>query len=211
MLPARVGADRHGGGCSTAPASPATCATPPSADGRRDRGDAACTACCAQTLGDAEAAREVARAAGVRTGDYLLAHRIPTPVQAAAEAAAGAAGRARAAGGHHAATPGPSPAAAAFSAVRRRGRRCVLTIRDNPLCRGLTTATPACDFYAAHLRTPVPRAGARAARRSARWPARPAATPSAASRSTWRSRVAAGTASCGRRLDHPAAGSLRSA
>ena len=33
-----------------------------------------------ETLGEREAAR-VARAAGTRTGDYLLAHRIPKPVQ----------------------------------------------------------------------------------------------------------------------------------
>ena len=29
------------------------------------------------------------------------------------------------------------------------GRPCVLTIHDNPLCRGVATQAPACDFYAA--------------------------------------------------------------
>jgi len=97
------------------------------------------------SLGAAAAAR-VAREAGTRTGDYLLAHRIPKPVQAllkvmlaplAARVLLGAITR-------HAWTFAGS---GAFTAVP--GRPVKLTIRDNPMCRGLTSDVPACDFYAA--------------------------------------------------------------
>jgi hypothetical protein len=50
------------------------------ADGRRGRGARCCTANCGARW--AEVAAEVARSAGRRTADYLLAHRIPKPVQA---------------------------------------------------------------------------------------------------------------------------------
>jgi divinyl protochlorophyllide a 8-vinyl-reductase len=97
------------------------------------------------SLGAATAA-QVAREAGTRTGNYLLAHRIPRPVQAllkvlpaplAARVLLGAITR-------HAWTFAGS---GAFSAVP--GRPVQLTIRDNPMCRGLTSDVPACDFYAA--------------------------------------------------------------
>jgi divinyl protochlorophyllide a 8-vinyl-reductase len=102
-----------------------------------------------QVLRDAiggAAAREVSQAAGTRTGDYLLAHRIPRPVQAMLKC-----------------LPAALAARVLLSAIRRHawtfagsgefvalaGRPVVLTIRGNPLCRGAALAEPACDFYAA--------------------------------------------------------------
>ncbi len=92
------------------------------------------------------AAREVSRAAGTRTGDYLLAHRIPRAVQAVLKR-----------------LPAPLAARVLLSAIRRHawtfagsgnftaqaGQPVVLTIRGNPLCKGATLAEPGCDFYAA--------------------------------------------------------------
>lgn len=91
-------------------------------------------------------AGEVARSAGLRTADYLLARRIPQPVQWllkrlpprwAARVLLQAIGR-------HAWTFAGS---GVFRA--QAGRPCVLTIADNPLCRGVRSAVPACDFYSA--------------------------------------------------------------
>lgn len=96
-------------------------------------------------LGAAAAAR-VARSAGLRTADYLLAHRIPKPVQAllkllpprlAARVLLRAISR-------HAWTFAGS---GEFSA--RIGPTVQLTIRNNPLCRGQHSDTPVCDFYSA--------------------------------------------------------------
>ncbi|MBK1613384.1 bacteriochlorophyll 4-vinyl reductase [Rubrivivax gelatinosus] len=92
-----------------------------------------------------EAAGEIAHAAGVRTADYLLARRIPKPVQALLKV-----------------LPAPLAARVLLTAIGRNswtfagsghfayvvGRPCVLTIRDNPLCRGWQAEKPACDFYA---------------------------------------------------------------
>jgi divinyl protochlorophyllide a 8-vinyl-reductase len=94
----------------------------------------------------AAAAREVAREAGRRTGEYLLGHRIPRPAQAVVKR-----------------LPAPLAARALLAAVRRHawtfagsgefearaGRPVRLTIRHNPLCRGLRLPEPGCDFYAA--------------------------------------------------------------
>jgi divinyl protochlorophyllide a 8-vinyl-reductase len=91
-------------------------------------------------------AGEVARSAGLRTADYLLARRIPQPVQWllkrlpplwAARVLLQAIGR-------HAWTFAGS---GVFRA--QAGRPCVLTIADNPLCRGVHSPVPACDFYSA--------------------------------------------------------------
>ena len=93
-----------------------------------------------------ETAREVSRAAGTRTGDYLLAHRIPRAVQAVLKR-----------------LPAPLAARVLLSAIRRHAwtfagsgeftaQACqpvVLTIRGNPMCKGATLAQPGCDFYAA--------------------------------------------------------------
>jgi divinyl protochlorophyllide a 8-vinyl-reductase len=97
------------------------------------------------TLGVAAAA-DVARAAGQRTAAYLLAHRIPKPLQAVLRR-----------------TPAPLAARVLLAAITRNawtfvgsgrftvqtGRPWVLLITGNPLCRGLVAEAPACDFYAA--------------------------------------------------------------
>jgi divinyl protochlorophyllide a 8-vinyl-reductase len=98
-----------------------------------------------KTVG-ATMARQVARDAGRRTGDYLLAHRIPRPVQwllkrlpptlAARMLIASIAG--------HAWTFAGSGAFAA-----RIGDPVVLKIRGNPMCRGAQASEPACHYYAA--------------------------------------------------------------
>lgn len=94
----------------------------------------------------AAAAREVAAAAGRATADYLLGHRIPKPVQRLLHL-----------------LPAPLAARVLLAAITRNawtfagsgtfsaraGRPVQLTIRHNPLCQGLHTDTPACDFYAA--------------------------------------------------------------
>ncbi|MFO1306361.1 MAG: bacteriochlorophyll 4-vinyl reductase [Burkholderiales bacterium] len=93
-----------------------------------------------------DAAVEVAREAGRTTADYLLARRIPRPVQAvlrvlpaalAARVLVGAIAR-------HAWTFAGSGEFAA-----RWGRQLELSVRGNPMCRGLRTDAPACDYYAA--------------------------------------------------------------
>lgn len=100
-------------------------------------------------LGDQDAAA-IARAAGRATAEYLLAHRIPRPVQSLL-----------------ACLPAPLAARALLGAIARHawtfvgsgclriesplwpGDPAVLNIEANPLCRGLATDTPACGFYAA--------------------------------------------------------------
>lgn len=91
------------------------------------------------------AAREVARAAGERTAEYLLARRIPRPVQALLKR-----------------LPAPLAARVLLAAIRRNawtfagsgdfearaGAPCVLTIRRNPLCVDVHEDTPGCEFYA---------------------------------------------------------------
>lgn len=96
-------------------------------------------------LGDRLAA-ELAREAGMATAEYLLAHRIPKPVQAVLKVLpASLASRVLlAAISRHAWTFAGS---GRFEA--RPGRPCVLTIRDNPLCRGQASEQPVCDYYAA--------------------------------------------------------------
>ena len=98
-----------------------------------------------QQLG-ATLAGQVARRAGERTADYLLAHRIPRPVQALLKV-----------------LPASLAARVLLAAISRNawtfagsgdfkasaGRPCVLTLRNNPLCRGAATDAQACDFYAA--------------------------------------------------------------
>jgi divinyl protochlorophyllide a 8-vinyl-reductase len=93
-----------------------------------------------------ERSRSVARDAGHRTGDYLLANRIPKgaqrilkllPAPVAARILVNAIGR-------HAWTFCGS---GSFSAVF--GQPLVLTIRDNPVARGVCADAPACDYFAA--------------------------------------------------------------
>ncbi|MCU0950862.1 MAG: bacteriochlorophyll 4-vinyl reductase [Burkholderiaceae bacterium] len=94
-------------------------------------------------------ARGVGAEAGRRTGDYLLAHRIPRPVQwvlkrlparIAAQVLLTAIRR-------HAWT---FTGAGAFTArMARRGDPVRLVIRHGPLARGDRADEPVCDFYAA--------------------------------------------------------------
>lgn len=94
----------------------------------------------------AQTAATVARRAGERTADYLLAHRIPAAAQAVLRAlpAMAAARLLLKAVSRHAWTFAGS---GEFSSTV--GRPVVLTIRHNPLCRGLQSDVPACDYYAA--------------------------------------------------------------
>jgi divinyl protochlorophyllide a 8-vinyl-reductase len=95
---------------------------------------------------DAAATRDVAREAGRRTGDYLLAHRIPRPVQWLLKS-----------------LPPPLAARVLLAAITRHawtfagsGRFEVLgyspvrvSISGNPLARGVRADMPQCDYYAA--------------------------------------------------------------
>ena len=96
-------------------------------------------------LGDA-ASRRIARAAGHATGDYLLARRIPKPVQAILKhlPATLAARILLIAIRKHAWTFAGS---GRFEA--RAGRPVHFSITGNPMCRGVTAAAPHCDYYAA--------------------------------------------------------------
>ena len=100
-------------------------------------------------LGESQA-QAVAREAGRRTAQYLLAHRIPGPAQALlrrlpARLALWALLRAM------------QPQAWTFAGSGRFIHRllwrgptlAVLSIQDNPLCRGLHLPGPACAYYAA--------------------------------------------------------------
>jgi divinyl protochlorophyllide a 8-vinyl-reductase len=98
-----------------------------------------------EQLGAGRAA-EVARAAGQRTAEYLLANRIPKPVQTLLKL-----------------LPAPLAARVLLQAIGRNswtfvgsgqftaqaGQPVLLHIRHNPLCQGLKADVPACDFYAA--------------------------------------------------------------
>jgi divinyl protochlorophyllide a 8-vinyl-reductase len=92
-------------------------------------------------------AQRVARLAGAATGDYLLAHRIPKPVQALLRL-----------------LPAPLACRLLLAAIRRHawtfagsgrfvavaGRPARLAITGNPLCRDAPrSAAPQCDYYAA--------------------------------------------------------------
>jgi divinyl protochlorophyllide a 8-vinyl-reductase len=92
------------------------------------------------------AAAAIARDAGLRTGDYLLAHRVPKGAQRilkllppgpAARILLGAVGK-------HAWT---------FSGSGEfrfeTGRPVRVTIADCPICRGAVAERPVCDFYSA--------------------------------------------------------------
>lgn len=94
---------------------------------------------------DADTAAAISHDAGVRTADYLLAVRIPRIVQAVLKRL----------------PPGPA-SRILLSAIGRHswtfagsgtfevrpGRPLALAIRDCPLCRGATAATPQCAYYA---------------------------------------------------------------
>lgn len=98
-----------------------------------------------EALGPEQAAA-VASRAGTLTADYLLAHRIPTPVQWLLKAlpARWAAGLLLRAIQRHAWTFAGSGHFQAWN-----GRPVVLQLQGNPLCRGLQSEQPSCHFYAA--------------------------------------------------------------
>ena len=92
-----------------------------------------------------EVARPVSHDAGLRTGDYLLANRIPRPVQRLLTI-----------------LPARLASRVLISAVRRNawtfvgsgvfdgtpGRPTRLSVTDGPICRGASANEPLCDFYA---------------------------------------------------------------
>lgn len=110
---------------------------------------------------DPALARDVSRDAGERTAAYLLAHRIPKPVQAllrvlpaplAARVLLAAITRHAwtfAGSGRFVAVAGAPPGPPLQASVDGGRTRFTLTITGNPLCRGWRAASPACDFYAA--------------------------------------------------------------
>lgn len=95
---------------------------------------------------DRHHARAVCRSAGVRTGDYLLAHRIPRPAQRLLRI-----------------LPTGVAARLLIAAIRRHtwtfagsgrfharaGRSATIAIAQCPLCRELTAESPRCDYFAA--------------------------------------------------------------
>ncbi len=96
-------------------------------------------------LGDARA-RSASWIAGQRTARYLLAHRIPRPMQAVLRALpAWAASRLlmRAIAGNAWTFVGSG------KLTIRNGNPTLVAIGDCPLCRGAMSDEPCCDFYAA--------------------------------------------------------------
>jgi len=95
---------------------------------------------------DSQTLADIARRAGLGTGDYLLAHRIPGPAQRLLRLLPRPlAGRALlAAISRHAWTFAGS---GRFSCVA--GNPTVLTIEGCPICRGTRAVAPACDYYTA--------------------------------------------------------------
>lgn len=91
-------------------------------------------------------AKEISRNAGLRTGDYLLAHRIPWLAQTVVKrlpAAWAARILAKAIGKHSWTFAGSG----SFSV--QPGQPFIFTIRHNPICSQLQSEVPVCDFYAA--------------------------------------------------------------
>ncbi len=97
------------------------------------------------TLGEAVAAR-VSFEAGIRTGDYLLAHRIPAPVQWLLRLlpAAAASRVLLTAIARHAWTFAGSGTFDSTSGAHG----ATLRVRGCPLCRDTRSETPLCAFYA---------------------------------------------------------------
>lgn len=95
--------------------------------------------------------RRIARAAGLATGDYLLAHRIPRGAQRLLRGLpATLASRAMlAAIGKHAWTFAGSGTFRAYPGPWLRGCPVVVAIEQCPLCRGALAPEPICDCYAA--------------------------------------------------------------
>ena len=91
-------------------------------------------------------AREVARSSGERTGDYLLANRIPRAAQTALKLLPAT----LASRGLLAAIRGKTwTFAGSGSVVLSDGRPALVTFTDCPLCRGSSAEASVCDYYAA--------------------------------------------------------------
>lgn len=108
-----------------------------------------------RALLDPPAVAHVARDAGERTAAYLLAHRIPRPVQAVLRRLpAPLASRVllRAIGAHAWTFAGSGRfevLAGGWRAASRGGRPVRLVLHDNPTCRGIHAEQPACAYHAA--------------------------------------------------------------
>ena len=91
-------------------------------------------------------ARAVSFDAGLRTGDYLLAHRIPRPAQRVLRwLPAGPSSRLllKAVGQHAWTFSGSGD----FSFTKPAGRSVQVSIAGCPICRGAQATEPLCDFY----------------------------------------------------------------
>jgi len=111
-----------------------------------DEAEVACLHRCLRAELGTDLAREVGRAAGIRTADYLLARRIPHAVQWSLR---------------H--LPAGLASPLLLAAIRRNawtfvgsgrfaaraGRPARLSISGNPLCRDVSACVPVCDYYAA--------------------------------------------------------------
>jgi divinyl protochlorophyllide a 8-vinyl-reductase len=90
-------------------------------------------------------ARAIARESGERTGDYLLANRIPRPAQAVLKLLPPP----LASRGLLAAIRGKTWTFAGTSAVDLiDGRPALVTFTGCPLCRGMSSESSTCDYYA---------------------------------------------------------------
>ncbi len=92
------------------------------------------------------AAARIGRAAGLATGDYILAHRIPAPARRLVRVLPAPLGARLLAGAiaRHAWTFAGS---GRFAIAAHRP--LVFTIADNPLCGGVDAPGPVCDWHAA--------------------------------------------------------------
>lgn len=99
-----------------------------------------------RTVFGSDSARDISWDAGLRTGDYLLAHRIPKLAQRILKfLPAGLAARilAKAIARHSWTFAGTGT----FS--YRPGRPFVFSIQHNPICSRIKSDKPVCDYYAA--------------------------------------------------------------
>ena len=90
-------------------------------------------------------ARKIAFEAGLRTGDYLLANRIPKPAQAVLKVLPPSLAS-RILLGTIKKHSGPSPGRELLAS--RTGIRSIVSIKSCPLCRGRHGDHPQCDYYA---------------------------------------------------------------
>jgi divinyl protochlorophyllide a 8-vinyl-reductase len=99
-----------------------------------------------------ELARRIGRDAGGRTGDYLLAHRIPRPAQFVLRclpSAMAARILVRAIGRHAWTFAGSGTFSFSLARTDRSGPALRLSIESCPLCSRIRADAPACDYFAA--------------------------------------------------------------